>query len=282
VIRDKPGNLEAEGTRHKAKVSNESSDAGPAAVSMTGLCRKYGRRWALVNLDLRFERGRAVMIAGRNGSGKSTLLRIIATAIRPDRGQVLVEGYDVRWKKQQVRHRIALLGHDSNTYEGLTALQNLTVAARMAGVHAERDAFMALLDRVGLGKRCDDPVSGFSAGMRRRVAFARLLLQTDQIGSDDRSRKASIVLLDEPYGQLDPPGFRFVDELIHSFTSRGMTLLMATHLLDRGARLCDAGIVLEGGRLLWSGPAANLPNQSGLETLGLPEGGDRDAARGRI
>jgi heme exporter protein A len=245
-----------------------------AAVSTTGLCRNYGRQCALVNLDLRFEHGRAVMIAGRNGSGKSTLLRIISTAIQPDRGEVLVEGHNVRWKREQVRHCIALLGPHSNMYEALTALQNLTVTARMVGIRPDRDALLSVLNQVGLGKRWDDAVSGFSAGMRRRLAFARLLLQTDPTGPNDRSRKASIVLLDEPYGQLDPPGFRFVDELIVSFKSRGMTLLMVTHLLDRGAWLCDDGIVLESGRLLWSGPAANLPSHSGLEAAGLPEGGD--------
>ena len=207
------------------------------------------------------------MIAGRNGSGKTTLLRIIATAIRPDRGQVLIEGDDVRQQKEQVRQRIALLGHYSNAYETLTSLQNLAVTARMIGVHTNRDALTALLGRVGIGKRWDDAVSSLSAGMRRRLAFARLLLQTDQIDQNDRSNKASIVLLDEPYGLLDPPGFRFVDELIQTFRSRGMTLLMATHLLGRGAWLCDDGVVLDGGQLLWSGPAANLPRHSGLEAV---------------
>lgn len=246
----------------------------PPAVNAAGLCRRFGRRWALANLDLRFEPGRAVMIAGRNGSGKSTLLRIIASAIRPDRGRVRVAGYDVRWQRDEVRHRVALLGHHSNTYDALTALQNLTMAARMAGVDAERAALIALLDRVGLGDRCQDEVGGFSAGMRKRVAFARLLLQTERIGSDDRSMKASLVLLDEPYAQLDPPGFRFVDDLIHEFRCRGATVLMATHLLNRGASLCDDSIVLEDGQLRWAGPAASLPRLSGFESAGLTEGSD--------
>lgn len=245
-----------------------------AAVSAAGLCRRFGRRWALANLNLRFEAGRAVMIAGRNGSGKSTLLRIIATAIRPDRGRVLVAGHDVQSHRDEVRHRVALFGHHSNTYDALTALQNLTVVSQLAGVEADRAALIALLARVGLGGRCHDEVGGFSAGMRKRVAFARLLLQTERIGSSDRSTKASLVLLDEPYAQLDPPGFRFVDDLINQFRRRGATVLMATHLLNRGAALCDDGIVLEGGQLRWTGPAAYLPRQSGLEPSGLTEGGD--------
>ena len=250
------------------------TDGTVAAVSTAGLCRRFGRRWALANLDVRVETGRAVMIAGRNGSGKSTLLRIIATAIRPDRGHVFVAGHDVRSQRDDVRRRVALLGHHSNTYDALTALQNLTVVSRMAGITADRAALIAVLERVGLGGRCEDEVSGFSAGMRKRVAFARLLLQTDRIGSGDRATKASLVLLDEPYAQLDPPGFRFVDDLIDQFRRRGATVLMATHLLSRGAALCDDGIVLEDGQLRWSGPAAHLSRQSGLESSGLTEGGD--------
>jgi heme exporter protein A len=239
-----------------------------------GLCRRFGRRWALANLNLRIEPGRAVMIAGHNGSGKSTLLRIIATAIRPDRGRVMVEGHDVRQQRDEVRRRVALLGHYSYIYDALTGLQNLTAAARMAGVEAESEELIALLERVGLGGRCHDEVSGLSAGMRKRVAFARLLLQTERMGLNDRSTKASLVLLDEPYGQLDPPGFRLVDDLIHEFRCRGATVLMATHLLNHGAALCDEGIVLEGGQMRWAGPAASLPRQSGLESAGFREGGD--------
>lgn len=254
--------------------ANAAAGSACPAVSATGLGRRYGRRWAVTDVDLRLEAGRSMMLTGRNGSGKSTLLRIISTAIRPDCGRVLVDGHDVRRERAQVRRRIALLGHHSNTYDGLTALQNLTVAARMTGAPADRHTLVALLDRVGLAVRCDDDVRSFSAGMRKRLAFARLLLQTDRIGPDDRSTKATIVLLDEPYGQLDPAGFLFVDDLIRSFRSRGITLLMATHLLGRGARLCDDGMVLDGGRLEWAGPAAGLANHTDVQSVAFPEDGD--------
>jgi ABC-type multidrug transport system ATPase subunit len=80
------------------------------------------------------------------------------------------------------------------------------------------------------------------------------------------------VLLDEPYGELDPPGFRLVDGLLGRLHARGCTVLMATHLLDRGAALCDQGLVLEGGRVRWQGPASELPALGGLDPATLPEG----------
>jgi ABC-type multidrug transport system ATPase subunit len=68
-----------------------------------------------------------------------------------------------------------------------------------------------------------------------------------------------VVLLDEPYGELDPPGFRMIDQLLDVLRKRGVSVLMATHLLERGAAMCDHGLVLDAGRLAWSGPAAELP-----------------------
>jgi heme ABC exporter ATP-binding subunit CcmA len=233
----------------------------PDAVDAQGLCRRYGRRWALIDVSFRIAPGRSVMVAGRNGSGKSTLLRIVATAIRPDRGTARVLGHDVREDRDSVRRRTALLSHASYLHESLTALENLAVAARLLGKDARPAALAPLLAEVELAERADDAVSTFSAGMRKRLALARTLLQD-----------AGVVLLDEPYGELDPPGFRMVDRLLGTLRARGSTVLMATHLLDRGAALCDEGLVLEGGRLRWQGRARDLPGLGGLDPATLPEG----------
>jgi heme exporter protein A len=187
------------------------------------------------------------MVTGRNGSGKSTLLRVLATAIHADGGTATVAGHDIRSATHAVRRKTALLSHHSHLYEALSALQNLQVTARFLGRDADRDALLPLLNDTGLADRADDPVATFSAGMRRRLSLARVLLQDP-----------SVVLLDEPYGQLDPPGFRLVDGLLSGLRTRGATVLMATHLLERGRALCDEAIVLEEGRLVWSGPADDL------------------------
>jgi heme exporter protein A len=233
----------------------------PDAIDARGLCRRYGRRWALVDVSFRVAPGTCMMVAGRNGSGKSTLLRIVSTAIRPDRGTALVLGHDIRQEREAVRRRSALLSHASYLYESLTALENLAIAARFLGRDATRTALLPRLAEVELAERADDAVSTFSAGMRKRLALARTLLQ-----------EGGLVLLDEPYGELDPPGFRLVDRLLSTIRARGSTVLMATHLLDRGAALCDEGIVLEGGRLRWHGAAKDLPSLGGLDPATLPEG----------
>jgi len=205
------------------------------AIDVEKLARRYGRRWALADVTFQLAAGRVLMVAGRNGSGKSTLFRVLATAIRPDHGAGKVGGYDVVHERADVRRISALLAHQSYLYESLTAKENLDVVARFLG----RENAAEILERVGLAQRANDPVSTFSAGMRKRLSFARVLLQTPDV-----------VFLDEPYGQLDPDGFRLVDAVVQELKARGATVLIATHQVERVGGYADGSITLEGGRVV--------------------------------
>lgn len=184
------------------------------------------------------------MIGGHNGSGKTTLLRVLAGALRPDggRGRVADAGIGDAWA---LRRSTALLSHASSTWDTLTGLDNLEVIARATGRFEGRHALRALLRDVGLTRSADDPVSTYSAGMRRRVALARLLLQS-----------APVVLLDEPWAQLDPGGFSLLDRVMDRLSSDGATILFTTHMLDHGSSRADRAILLSRGRIAWSGEAA--------------------------
>src|SRR5262245_15344649 len=106
------------------------------AIEASSLSRRFGRRWALAELNFSVPCGRVVMLIGHNGSGKSTLLRVLSTALRPDRGQARVLGHDLVAERQAVRQRVALLGHHLYLYEALTAIENLGLAARFLGTNA--------------------------------------------------------------------------------------------------------------------------------------------------
>jgi heme exporter protein A len=219
--------------------------AATLVIEAKNLGRRYGRRWALAGVSLTVAKGSVLMVAGRNGSGKSTLFRVISTVIRPDLGDARVCGFDVVREREDVRQRVALLSHYSYLYESLTARENLRVVADLLG--KSRDAIVPLLERVALGGRADDQVATFSAGMRKRLSFARVLLQEPQV-----------VLFDEPYGQLDPEGFALVDTVVRELKSAGTTVLIATHQIERGAGLSDEAILLEAGRVAWSGHARDV------------------------
>ena len=205
-------------------------------IDVDRLARRYGRRWALSDVSFRIREGSIVMIAGPNGSGKSTLFRVLATAIRPHGGRVTIDGWDLDRHRDDIRRSVALLTHASYLYEPLTGLENLRVFANHLGKRSA--ALMPLLERVGLASRAGDPVSAYSAGMRKRLSFARVLLQEPRV-----------VLLDEPYGQLDPEGFTLVDDVVRELRERGATVLMATHQIERGTNLADGAVFLEAGRV---------------------------------
>lgn len=213
------------------------------AIEAERLGRRYGRRWALSEVSFQVPRGVVMMVAGRNGSGKSTLFRVLSTAIRPDLGRATLAGFDLERDRFDVRRKVALLSHYSYLYESLTAEENLQVTADHLGIR--REGIRELLDRVTLGGRADDTVSTFSAGMRKRLSFARVLMQ-----------KPEIVLLDEPYAQLDPVGFDLVDDVVRELKALGTTVMVATHQLERSAAGADLAMFLEQGRVEWIGTAA--------------------------
>jgi heme exporter protein A len=212
--------------------------AAEVAIDIRDVSKRYGPRWALARLTYSLPVGRSLLLTGHNGSGKTTLLRMIATASFPTAGQLLVLGKDSRTERDVIRQRVALLSHASFLYEDLTASQNLVVLGRLMGLENPAKDAAALLDRVGLTARTNNPVRQFSAGMRKRVAIARLLLKAP-----------ALALLDEPFGELDPAGIAQMEGLIAELKAKGTTLVLATHQVEQGIRLTEERLHLENGRL---------------------------------
>lgn len=214
------------------------------AVQVTGIARRFGRRWALARVDLEVPGGGALMLTGANGSGKSTLLRCLATALRPHEGGASLGGRDLWAERASLRPHIGYLAHQLHVWDDLSPSENLSAWARLGGLTAEP---AVLLERVGLDPRRRDPVRALSAGMKRRLALARLLL-----------KQPRLILLDEPFSALDPDGRDLLVDVIRELREGGATLLLATHLPAIGHALCDRAITLEGGRKLWEGATADL------------------------
>ncbi|MCI0570581.1 MAG: heme ABC exporter ATP-binding protein CcmA [Myxococcaceae bacterium] len=207
------------------------------ALVLDDVSRRYGRRWALARLSYSLPAGRSLLLTGHNGSGKTTLLRVTATALSPTAGRVSVMGMDAVRERESVRRNVALLSHASFLYEDLSAEQNLLLLAELLGLDAAKDRTHTLLERVGLTRRSDNPVRHFSAGMRKRLAIARLLMKAPKLA-----------LLDEPFGELDPAAIDAMERVIHELKTSGTTVILATHLVEQGKSLCEERLHLHDGR----------------------------------
>jgi heme exporter protein A len=207
------------------------------ALELKDVSKRFGPRWAVSRLSYTLPAGRSLLLTGHNGSGKTTLLRMISTATFPTAGAIALFGRETREHRAELRPQVALLSHANFLYEDLTATQNLLLAARLMGIEGAGSTVKELLDRVGLAARAHNPVRQFSAGMRKRVAIARLLLKTPKLA-----------LLDEPFGELDPASIAQMEGLIRELQSRGATVVLATHLIDQGLSLTQERLHLEQGR----------------------------------
>lgn len=211
----------------------------PYAFEARDLCKRYGRRWALARVSFSLPAGKSLLLTGHNGSGKTTLLKLLATSVRPTAGALRILGEDAVEGREQVRRDVALLSHSSFLYEDLSAEQNLLVLARLLGDAEPAQSARALLDRVGLTRRSDHPVRQFSAGMRKRLAIARLLMKAPRLA-----------LLDEPFGELDPQGIAEMETIVAELKAKGTSLILATHLVEQGLSLCEERLHLQEGRVV--------------------------------
>jgi len=210
----------------------------PPAVATVDLARLFGRSAALAGVSLTVERGRTVALLGPNGAGKTTLLRVLATAIRPSYGSLSIDGIDALRDPEQVRGRAVYLSHATALYDDLTADENLRFAATMFG-WGEREGAEVCREALGTVGLADSPgarVRTFSAGMRKRLALARILVA-----------RPSLLLLDEPHAALDAEGTALVDRLIGLWKEAGVTVMIASHQAERVASMADATVRLESG-----------------------------------
>jgi heme exporter protein A len=208
-----------------------SGDAAPAIV-LRELGRAYGERVALAEVTLELPRGATLAVFGANGAGKTTLLRVLATLLRPHRGEVAVLGRALPREGWAVRGQIGLVAHDPLLYRDLSARENLRFHARLHGVDDARGG--ELLEVVGMARRANDPVRSLSRGMVQRVAICRAVLHRPQL-----------LLLDEPLANLDPGAAEAVAPLIGR--GAGVARVLISHDLELGLVEADLVLGLRGG-----------------------------------
>jgi ABC-2 type transport system ATP-binding protein len=235
------------------------------AIEVEGVSKRFGAVQAVDDLSFTVDAGRITGFLGPNGAGKSTTLRVLLGLVHADAGAARFAGkrYD------ELDHPSAHVGavlEEASFHPGRTGRNHLRVLAAAGGHPSGR--VDQVLETVGLQGAANRRVKGYSMGMRQRLAIAASLL-----GHPD------VLVLDEPANGLDPPGIRWIRELMRSEASRGCAVLVSSHLLSEVAQSVDDLVVISTGALRASGPLQDvLGAVEGPATLVRSKDGDRLAA----
>lgn len=223
--------------------------AGDLAIEAAELEKSFGKVKVLNGIDLRVLQGSLFALLGPNGAGKTTAVRILATLLTPDGGRARVAGFDITRERGLVRRSISLTGQYVALDELQTGAENLRMMGRLAGLSGNdaRRRCDELLDRFDLADAGGRRVATYSGGMRRRLDLAAGLVG-----------HPSVIFLDEPTTGLDPRSRQTMWQVIRDLVHSGVTVFLTTQYLEEADQLADRIAVLDHGRIVAEGTAAEL------------------------
>ncbi|MGO1648322.1 MAG: ABC transporter ATP-binding protein [Sphingobacterium sp.] len=231
-------------------------------IELRGLRKCYGSLIAVDHLDLKIQQGEIFGLLGPNGAGKTTTILMMLGLSEPTAGEAMVCGFNATRQPIEVKRKVGYLQDNVGFYDDLTALQNLSLIARLNGIEETtvEKRSLSLLQTVGLGDVSQRKVATFSRGMKQRLGLADVLI-----------KEPSVIILDEPTLGIDPSGVNEFLQLIKTLsTDQNLTVLLSSHHLQQVQRVCDrVGIFVKGKLLVEgsiSGLAKNLLDRDGHST----------------
>jgi ABC-2 type transport system ATP-binding protein len=209
-------------------------------IEAVNLTKLYGSVKAVDHISFEVEDGEFFGFLGPNGAGKTTTIRMLTGVIRPDSGTVSVMGYDIQRESLKAKQMLGILPEMANAYVDLTAWQNLMFQSELYGLSKKVriEYAVELLKRLGLYDRKDDPVKGFSKGMKQRLLVCMALVN-----------RPRILVLDEPTTGLDVQSARLIREMLQDLAQKGVTIFLTTHNMEEANQLCDRVAIINNGKI---------------------------------
>ncbi len=220
------------------------------AIEVTNLTKNYGQTVAVENLSLAVPRGVLFGFLGPNGSGKTTTIGCLTGLLDPTAGQIQVLGEPFKDGAVDLKRRMGVMPETLGLFDALYAHEFLLFQARMFGLDEQtaRHRITELLEAMELGGTGKKRLSEFSAGMRKRVAFAAAVIHAPEL-----------LFLDEPFESIDPAGVASIKQWLHRIAAQGRTVFLTTHVLETVERLCrQVAIITRPGKLVWQGDITAL------------------------
>jgi ABC-2 type transport system ATP-binding protein len=223
-----------------------SRDAAAPAISVENLWHRYGNFAVLSGVSFQVQPGEIFGFIGPNGAGKTTTIRIMATLLEPSAGRVTIDGIDVALEPERVRRIVGYMPDHAGVYERITIREYLEFFADAYDLREGR-VVDAALELTELSKLDDRLVASLSKGMKQRLQIARILLHDPKV-----------LVLDEPASDLDPRARIEVRDLLLELSELGKTIFLSSHILTELSDVCTSVGILERGRLVVSGPIAEI------------------------
>lgn len=245
---------------------NLSSDLwlGPAllALEMYSVKKTFGAIMAVNDLTLTVNQGTVHGLLGPNGSGKSTTMKMILGLLRPDAGNVKVHGIDVTIDPLQVKSMIGYIPENPRLYEFLTGVEYLDFVADVYSLSPEtkKERITEFLDALELEGRENEMISGYSRGMKQKIAIIGALLH-----------RPRLLVMDEPLIGLDPRSAKIVKDLVQKLSAEAVTTIFSTHVLEIAEAMCDRITILYQGDVLSEGTVAELREKAGMPGSSLED-----------
>ncbi len=209
---------------------------GEKSITVENLTYRYGEILAVDHINFEVGSGEIFGFLGPNGAGKTTTVKMLTGQLRPAEGKAVLLGYDVARQTGKVKAHIGVCFEQTNLYEQMSALENLSLFAHLFDINGF-DGF-AMLKRVGLAGREKDKVSNYSKGMKQRLMVARSLVNRPQI-----------IFMDEPTAGLDPVSSEAIGNIIQEERQRGATVFLTTHDMWEADKLCDRVAFMNQGKI---------------------------------
>jgi ABC-2 type transport system ATP-binding protein len=232
------------------------------ALQVTNVTKSFGETMALKGVSFEVDRGQVLGLLGPNGSGKSTLMKIVVGIMKPDAGNVLVQGVNVAEDPIAVKRIVGFVPESPRLYEFLTGNEYLDFVADVHGLEpkVKQERITEFLRALDLEGRENELIHGYSQGMRQKLAIIAGLLHRPQI-----------LVLDEPLNALDPRSARITKDLIHKLRDDGIPTIFSTHVLEIADAICDRIVIMYDGRVLAEGTSEQLRAKGGTSGSTLEE-----------
>lgn len=210
-------------------------------LKVTDLRKSYAGRVAVDDVSFDLDSGQTLGLIGPNGAGKSTTVSMLCGLLRPDRGEILLDGQPVNHGNSAAKHKVGLVPQDLAIYEELSARENLRLFGALYGLSGNllKQRCQAALELVALSERAGDKPSTFSGGMKRRLNIAAALLHDPQL-----------LILDEPTVGVDPQSRNAIFDSLETLKRQGRSLIYTSHYMEEVERLADHIVIVDHGKVI--------------------------------